>query len=440
MRRVLLMLFLTMGAMVLLSACHGGEHYTFVVDGAGDAPDDQPGDGVCDAGGGECTLRAAIDESNALSAAAPAGGFSDLPVLAESHAAGAPSITIELQTDTFLEIANDTSFPAPPDHTMGDLDISADVSIQGNGHTLDASGLDRAFHVHDGTVTFANLTITGGRSYSGDVLGGEPIGDGTGGGGIRTETGTDVRIVGSTLRDNQFDGPTGCQLPPPEDPFGLCMPSSTTQGYGGGAIESNGTLRVVGSTFAVNASQSVLLVGGPICNVCPASYGGAILSNGPLTVLLSTFDDNNARQQDSPAPNPSLEGSAIAQFGPSTSIIASTFVDNGSGSAAFPLVDYRRLWSEELSTTYPFNLPARASIVRGGYCSPLGATKFNACSPSVGALTDNGGLTDTRLPGSGARDLIPAGTPALCDGTLPFDQRGLPRPTGTACDVGSVER
>ncbi len=42
---------------------------TFLVDSAGDAGDATPGDGICDTGGGVCTLRAAIQESNALAGA-----------------------------------------------------------------------------------------------------------------------------------------------------------------------------------------------------------------------------------------------------------------------------------------------------------------------------------------------------------------------------------
>ena len=40
---------------------------TFTVDSTGDSADDNPGDGVCDDGTGKCTLRAAIEESNASS-------------------------------------------------------------------------------------------------------------------------------------------------------------------------------------------------------------------------------------------------------------------------------------------------------------------------------------------------------------------------------------
>ncbi|HEX4480544.1 MAG TPA: choice-of-anchor Q domain-containing protein [Rudaea sp.] len=56
--------------------------------------------------------------------------------------------------------------------------------------------------------------------------------------------------------------------------------------------------------------------------------------------------------------------------------------------------------------------------------------------PKLGALTFNGGKTLTFLPKIGS-PVINAGGSA---GTLHTDQRNLPRPVGTASDIGSVER
>ena len=54
--------------------------------------------------------------------------------------------------------------------------------------------------------------------------------------------------------------------------------------------------------------------------------------------------------------------------------------------------------------------------------------------PKIGPLADNGGdtLTHALLPGSPAID---AG--GDCD--EPFDQRGVKRPQGIACDIGGYE-
>src|SRR5690606_18945172 len=68
-------------------------------------------------------------------------------------------------------------------------------------------------------------------------------------------------------------------------------------------------------------------------------------------------------------------------------------------------------------------------------------TDLSGVDPALAALADNGGPTPTRLPhpGSPAIDRIPPGTPLLCDGTDPVDQRGVHRPQGDGCDVGAVE-
>ena len=58
--------------------------------------------------------------------------------------------------------------------------------------------------------------------------------------------------------------------------------------------------------------------------------------------------------------------------------------------------------------------------------------------PLLGPLAENGGPTRTRLPAAGSPlvNVIPTSDTALCSGT---DQRGISRPQGPACDIGSVE-
>ncbi len=67
---------------------------------------------------------------------------------------------------------------------------------------------------------------------------------------------------------------------------------------------------------------------------------------------------------------------------------------------------------------------------------------MSSTNPNLGPLASNGGPTQTYLPaaGSPAIDKIPNPTTAdgfsLCPGT---DQRGVTRPQGSKCDIGSVE-
>jgi CSLREA domain-containing protein len=60
----LLVLVVSLCAFVVLPSIAAGEQATYVVDSNADSGDVNPGDGLCEAAGGHCTLRAAIDEAN----------------------------------------------------------------------------------------------------------------------------------------------------------------------------------------------------------------------------------------------------------------------------------------------------------------------------------------------------------------------------------------
>jgi CSLREA domain-containing protein len=139
---------------------------TFVVDSTADAVDASPGEGVCATDLGDCTLRAAVMETNALAG--------------EDH--------IDLPAGIYtLAIPGD----AENDSASGDLDVVDELTIQGdamNETVIDAAGLDRGidviFHLpaDDETpngVTIRDLTVRGG------FVGQTSDDFGNGGGGIR---------------------------------------------------------------------------------------------------------------------------------------------------------------------------------------------------------------------------------------------------------------
>lgn len=74
-------------------------------------------------------------------------------------------------------------------------------------------------------------------------------------------------------------------------------------------------------------------------------------------------------------------------------------------------------------------------------CGLTGPGDRQGVDPLLAPLADNGGPTATHLPlaASPLRDAIAAGTSGLCDAAAPLDQRGVLRPQGTGCDIGSVE-
>lgn len=79
------------------------------------------------------------------------------------------------------------------------------------------------------------------------------------------------------------------------------------------------------------------------------------------------------------------------------------------------------------------------NISSDGTCNFTQATDFFNTDPLLGPLADNGGPTETQalLAGSVGVD---AGTCLNIMGDpVPFDQRGVARPKGAACDIGAVE-
>ena len=111
---------------------------TFVVDDLNDAVDATPGDGSALTVGGTTTLRAAIQEANALAG-------DDIIQL--------PAGIIQLLLFGSAENASAT----------GDLDISSNLTIEGisaAGSIIEVNDIDRGFDLQSGvTVTLRNLTL-----------------------------------------------------------------------------------------------------------------------------------------------------------------------------------------------------------------------------------------------------------------------------------------
>src|SRR5262249_29092475 len=74
-------------------------------------------------------------------------------------------------------------------------------------------------------------------------------------------------------------------------------------------------------------------------------------------------------------------------------------------------------------------------------CAFAGVGDRNGRNPMLGPFTKNGGPTETRAPllGSVAIDAVPLADCTDANGVqIATDQRGVARPQGAACDIGSV--
>lgn len=221
-----------------------------VVDTTADAVDAHPGDGTCSTAGGACTLRAAIQEANAL--------------------AGADTITLPAGTYTLSLVGADEDAAA-----TGDLDITADLTINGGGAnvtSIDAAGIDRVFDVvYPATVVLSGLTVTGGEVTADN------------GGGIANAG--NLTLADSTLSDNQATGDDG----------GLAG------GGFGGAVYNTGVLTVTNSTLSSNQAAGGAGADGSSTGAGGGGGGGAGLgggifntSSGTVTITNTTISTNVA--------------------------------------------------------------------------------------------------------------------------------------------------
>ncbi len=128
----------------------------------------------------------------------------------------------------------------------GDLDVTGRLTVQGRGHTIDASGVDRIFDVPAGSaLTLRHVTLTGGAPAAG-----------TNGGAVRSQGW--VEAVGTRAVHNAVTGDLAS---------------------GGAFMNDGGTLRVIGSRVAYNSAVRA---------------GGAIEASAGLTLVKDSRLDHNS--------------------------------------------------------------------------------------------------------------------------------------------------
>jgi CSLREA domain-containing protein len=259
-------------APLLLSACLAtlpvtAQAITFTVNSTADDVDVAPGDGVCATAGGVCTLRAAIQEANALAG---------------------PDIIVLKAKKYYLAIPGTEENAA----ATGDLDITDSLTIKGVSSAqtiINGGAVDRVFQIIGPvTVKFVNLSIQNGFSVwegagiynSGGIVslvscsvvnnvsaGSNPV---MGGGIYSVGVGSSLKIQSSSVVNNAVN-------------------SSTSIAYGGGvAVNNGGTLNISASKIAYNSATSS-------STSAPAAAGGIVSINGAgVTITNSKVLANRA--------------------------------------------------------------------------------------------------------------------------------------------------
>lgn len=310
------------------------------------------------------------------------------------------------------------------------LNLAKNVTVDGAGApglTVSGGGAVRVLEVNAGiSATVRNLTLAKGYGYqlAGGVLNNGALtldhvavlsntmatnaGDfWQGGGGIYNGGGSSLMLVDSTVAGNQAR-------------------------WSGGGIYSffNTTTTIIRSTVSGNVSNDV---------------GGGLRTLGIVKIDNSTVSGNQST---------GWHGGALFGTDGSVDISNSTIANNigpdwapsaifvGSFSAFVPslkltnsIVTGNHWYACEWHTAGSVIMTSGGhNVVQDASCNPVASDQIVG-DAMVGPLANNGGptLTHALLTGSPARD---AADDAICPAT---DQRGVTRPQGPHCDVGSVE-
>jgi len=248
-------------------------------------------------------------------------------------------------------------------------------------------------------------------------------------------------IVGSTFVANRADGRGGAIY----DEASLRITNSTitanSSGSDGSALYYDGgridPLTIAASTINANSSDAPLFYGGAaIVNASegsgPVSIGTSIVYNN--TVLNMLIVDTSPLR---------------ANRAPIRALIAGTVIECSS-----PITDLgHNLSDTDVAGNPPTNScgfaqnapPAASPDILVPVGTDIGLGPLDAYGgPTLGApgLTQPT-KTEQLLPGSLALDKVPSGLTGSCvdaaGAPLAIDQRGDPRPSGAACDIGAYE-
>jgi len=306
-------------------------------------------------------------------------------------------------------------------------------TVEENAATVDGGGL------YNASVSLSQgglVTLTGDTFVNDEAVFGD-------GGGIYNDA--NVTLAGTTVTANDADsgsGHGGGVYNAPD--WNLIAANSTVSGntaeFGGG-VYNDGTSGNPGfaslrdSTVSGNEAEQaggglgnegdMGLTNSTVSNNFDVGNGGGIFSDAGTTLILAnvTVSDNTG-----------YDGGGLYNDGALTT--AGTIIAGDSASHTGQDCD-------EISggtvTDYGYNL-----IGTTAGCFTTMSTDITNTAAVLGPLRSNGGPTQTLLPlaGSPAINAIPAATcesAGFLDSRHPTDQRGVSRPQGGRCEIGSVE-
>ena len=338
-------------------------------------------------------------------------------------------------------------------------------NISGKG----AAGGDGGGLYNTSTATLTDSAITANMAGAGGGGGGGNLdaggNGGAGGQGGGSYSGGTLNLMGSTISDNKAgDGGAG----------GRANNDGGTGGDGGdgGGVQSvGGGLTAAGTTISGNAAGNGANSGAPSGDGGHGAPGGGVSSIGAsLTLTNSTIAANSAGNGGDAGDPGQLSGNGAGGNGGGVRVMTPTATGsmlvnvtvaenaagtggtvaqnqgaNGTGGGVFQppamcIVGHpceTVLQNTIVASDNPDN--CSGNVADGGHSLSFGDMTCPVTNgdPVLGALQDNGGPSPTMALGAGSAgiDQVPP-TGAGCPMT---DQRGVPRPFGSACDIGAYE-
>ncbi|HET9905673.1 MAG TPA: family 16 glycosylhydrolase [Anaerolineales bacterium] len=314
----------------------------------------------------------------------------------------------------------------------GPLTLGKNVTIDASaapGLTISGNDTDRVFIVNAGTTaTVKHLTVTNGFGFqlAGGILNNGSltldhvtVTDNTmttnagdfwqGGGGIYSGDGATLNLIDSSVSNNQAawsGGGVYAFFNTTTTILRSTISGNVSNDVGGG-IRSLGDMTITNSTISGNRSTGW--------------HGGAIFqTDGDITITNSTIANNIGPDW---APSTFFIGQFGGSFVP-TLTLTNTIITGNQWYAC----------ERFASGTAANVLSGGNNLVQDDSCNPVASDLINSAA-LIGPLANNGGPTQTHALLSGS-PAINAANDALCP---PTDQRGITRPQGMRCDIGSYE-
>ncbi len=374
------------------------------VNSIGDEPDALPGDGRCETAQGECTLRAAVQESNALvmQTTSPLTR-TNVILLPEGHFRFIESPPIA----TAVGITQDA----------GRLVILGNTNIRGAGARktiIDGNDIDRVFEVAaNATVSISDLTITRAN-----------------GSGIYNHG--QLTVTRCTITENYSGYGAGIFNTPWSSAIieSSTISNNTAESEGGG-IRFDSAGLVINSTISGNRILESCCDESTYDGGTKGEGGGIDARNGSaVTIINSTIVNNHAV----------IGGGGVniakSYQGDPDNLIE----DNSDGTQGHPLELINTVIAGNTSTRGPANCSQTISPIYslGGNVSDDDSCSLNAANdlpnvdPKIAPLANNGGPTDTHALAIDS----PARSNGLQRSCSPHDQTGAERLH--PCDAGAV--